>query len=254
MKLHHKLYPCENSQRHLLILHGLFGTSDNWHLIARGLSEYINVITVDLRNHGKSEKSDEMSYDLMADDVEELIADLGLNQIALIGHSMGGKVAMFFAEKYPHRLHHLIIVDISTRAYNEGHQEYFKAYRELPWHEAENRQEADEMLAQIEPNENIRLFLLKNLERRKEGGFQLKIHLDAIENFYPNLISELTFSWVLSVPTLVIYGNKSGYVKESDKALLSSIFTDIDFVELKGGHWIHAEQPKAFIENVANFI
>lgn len=254
MSLYHKIYKNEQSKEYLFILHGLFGTSDNWHLIARAISDTINVVTVDLRNHGKSIQSDEMSYALLASDVAALIDSLHLSKISLLGHSMGGKVAMYFADTYPHLLERLMVVDISPRAYKAGHEAYFDAYREIPWHEAENRQEADAMLAAIEPNEGIRLFLLKNLDRRKEGGFQLKINLDAIEQFYPELIGDLTFSWVISIPTLVIYGNKSGYVQQKDKELFSKTFTNLDFLELDGGHWIHAEKPEAFVEGMRRFL
>ncbi len=254
MSLYHKIYKNEQSEEYLFILHGLFGTSDNWHLIAKSLSETINVVSVDLRNHGKSIQSDEMSYDLLAADVAALIDSLQLSKITLLGHSMGGKVAMYFADTYPHLLERLIVVDISPRAYQAGHEAYFDAYREIPWHEAENRQEADALLSNIEPNEGIRLFLLKNLDRRKEGGFQLKINLDAIERFYPELLGALTFSWVISIPTLVIYGNKSGYVQQKDKELFSKTFTDLDFLEIEGGHWIHAEKPEAFVEGVKHFL
>jgi esterase len=256
VKLHHKKYPCTGttSKGHLFILHGLFGMLDNWHNMARKFSKEYTVISLDQRNHGNSPHSDAMSFDLMADDIAELMHDLAIDKIDLLGHSMGGKVAMKFADRHPDKLDKLVIVDIAPKAYKPGHNAYFNAFHNLDFSQCETRKDADEALATIEPNVGIRQFLLKNLERA-EQGYRLRFNLKPIEDFYPTMIAALEFEWLINAPTLFLYGEKSGYILERDIISIETTFTQAEFVCIAdAGHWVHAEQPDAFAQAVLAFL
>ena len=256
MKLFHKLYPCEQkkSASHLFILHGLFGMLDNWHNMARKLSAHINVITVDQRNHGKSPHSDQMSFETMAEDLAELLDHLGIEKAHILGHSMGGKTAMKFADLHPNRVDKLIVVDIAPKRYKPGHTAYFNAFNTIDFSLCENRKDADEALAKIERNLGIRQFLLKNLEKA-EQGYTLKFNLKPIEAFYPDMIDELTFQWIITTETLFVYGEKSDYITESDQLTIGETFSRANFVGIENaGHWVHAEQPQAFYDAIIPFL
>ena len=255
MKLFHKLYPSEKeSSEYLFILHGLFGMLDNWHNMARKLSESFNVVTVDQRNHGKSPHAEEMSFELMANDLATLMDDLGVSSAHVLGHSMGGKTVMKFADLHPNKLKQLIVVDIAPKKYKPGHLKYFNAFKTIDFSAFETRKEADSALATIEENIGVRQFLLKNLEK-SEQGYQLKFNLAAIERFYPSMIDAMTFQWVINVDTLFIYGEKSKYIIEEDMLTISETFTQADFIGIpNAGHWVHAEQPNLFYEAVSGFL
>lgn len=254
MKLFHKIYSKADSQDHLIILHGLFGMLDNWHNMARKLSEHINVISVDQRNHGQSPHASEMSFELMSDDLAELMEDLQIEKAIVLGHSMGGKAAMKFADLHPDKVEKLIIVDIAPKKYKPGHTTYFNAFNTINFSQFETRKEADAALAKIEPVLAIRQFLLKNLEKA-EHGYTLKFNLAAIEAFYPDMIDVLEFQWLINIPSLFIYGEKSGYLAENDKLKIEETFTDVEFVGIPdAGHWVHAEQPDTFYEAVVAFL
>lgn len=254
MQLHHKIYSTDPTHEYLFILHGLFGMLDNWHNMARKLSEHFNVVTVDQRNHGHSPHSDEMSFELMAEDLAELMNHLKVDTAHLIGHSMGGKTVMKFADLHPDKLKKLIVVDIAPKRYAPGHTAYFSAFNTIDFSLCETRKEADAALAEIESNLGIRQFLLKNLDKA-EKGYKLKFNLKPIELFYPDMIDEMSFQWVITTDTLFLYGEKSGYITASDKITITETFTQADFVGVpEAGHWVHAEQPLAFYDAVTRFL
>ncbi|MGB1037200.1 MAG: alpha/beta fold hydrolase [Bacteroidia bacterium] len=254
MKLFHKIYPNQESSETVFILHGLFGMLDNWHNMARKLSKHFNVVLVDQRNHGKSPHSDEMSFELMAEDLSQLIDDLSISKAHIIGHSMGGKTVMKFADMFPEKLVKMVVVDIAPKKYKPGHTAYFRAFRDIDFSVCESRKDADQALAKIESNIGVRQFLLKNLEK-DAVGYKLKFNLDPIEKFYPNMIDTLEFSWLISAPTLFLYGTKSGYITESDMLHIEETFTQAEFVGIEdAGHWVHAEKPAEFLETVLEFL
>ncbi|MDB4173267.1 alpha/beta fold hydrolase [Bacteroidia bacterium] len=254
MTLFHKVYPNEASNDYLFILHGLFGMLDNWHNMARKLSAHINVVTVDQRNHGQSPHSSEMSFELMANDLALLMDELKIEKASIIGHSMGGKTVMKFADLHPDRLQKLIVVDIAPKKYQPGHTAYFEAFKTVDFAACESRKDADTALAQIESNIGVRQFLLKNLEKADQG-YQLKINVSAIEAFYPDMIDVLHFQWIISTTTLFLYGKKSGYITEKDMVDIEETFTDAEFVGIEdAGHWVHAEKPTEFYEEVVAFL
>ena len=254
MKLFHKIYPNEYSKETVFILHGLFGMLDNWHNMAKRLSEKYSVVTVDQRNHGKSPHSDEMSFELMAEDLASLMDHLHISKAHIIGHSMGGKTVMRFADIYPEKLDKVIIVDIAPRKYSPGHLAYFKAFHDIDFSVCQSRKDADDALSKIEKSIGVRQFLLKNLEK-DVVGYRLKFNLESIEKFYPQMIGALEFSWIITAPTLFLYGKKSGYISESDIVNIEEVFTESEFVGVDdAGHWVHAEKPAAFLESVLNFL
>ena len=255
VELFYKKYENPSSEHHLFILHGLFGMLDNWHRIAKKLSEYCNVYAIDLRNHGKSPHVDEMSLELMSDDIRHLVDSLQLEQVIILGHSMGGKVAMAFANHYPELVEKLIVVDIAPREYKAGHDRYFEAFKELDFSSFQSRSEADAALAERESNAGIRQFLLKNLDRNQEGGYRLKLNIQSIDRFYPDLLQALDFHWIISTPALFIRGSESQYISDADYHALTETFTDASLVTIDGaGHWVHADRPEEFTEIVLEFI
>lgn len=175
----------------LVILHGLFGCKENWRYLARQLAHQFCVFTLDQRNHGQSPHADDFSYQAMADDLMTFINSQELEQVHLLGHSMGGKTAMQFASSYPQRLTRLIIEDISPGAYSARHLEIFAALRQLPLKQLTSRGEADRLLQATVPELSVRQFLLKNLKHQPGGGFAWKFNLPALEKHYPDLISNL---------------------------------------------------------------
>ena len=254
MKLFHKIYPNETSSEYLFILHGLFGMLDNWHNMARKLSKHLNVVTVDQRNHGKSPHSDEMSFELMAEDLATLMTDLRIEKAHVLGHSMGGKTVMKFADLHPDKLDKLIVVDIAPKKYKPGHLTYFKAFNAIDFSKCETRKDADAELSKVEPNLSVRQFLLKNLEKA-DAGYELKFNLKSIEEFYPTMIDAMSFQWLINAPTIFLSGARSGYVTAEDHITIEETFTDAEFVEIaESGHWVHAEKPIPFFDAVLAFL
>ncbi|MFT7232560.1 MAG: esterase, partial [Cyclobacteriaceae bacterium] len=166
----------------LVILHGLFGSADNWQTVGKALSEKFKVYLVDQRNHGNSPHSDAFNYDLLVDDLNELIDGEGHNNVILIGHSMGGKAAMNFAVKYPEKVDKLIIVDIGPKQYPPHHENIFDGFKSIELSKIASRKEADEQLSAAIPDFGVRLFILKNLTRDDAGNFIWKINLGSLEN------------------------------------------------------------------------
>ncbi|MBI3798478.1 MAG: alpha/beta fold hydrolase, partial [Deltaproteobacteria bacterium] len=161
----------------LLILHGLFGSLENWRTLSKVLSQSFQVFALDQRNHGHSPHSEVFNYRVMTEDLKEFLQHQGLSAIHLLGHSMGGKTAMQFALTYPEDVDKLIVVDIAPKAYPPGHDDIFAALFSLPVQDFRSRQEADAALAQHLPDLALRQFLLKNLEREATGGFHWRINL-----------------------------------------------------------------------------
>ena len=266
MKLFHRVI---GEGKPIVIAHGLYGSSDNWISIAKQLSTKYKVILVDLRNHGQSPHSSSHSYSDLADDLFELFNKLNLSQATLLGHSMGGKAAMQFAINYPNKLKSLIVVDISPRPYADAngyaphakeHLAILSALRELPLKELTSRAEADTMLANKIPSLQLRQFLLKNLDRNESNQFIWKLNLNALWQKLPSLMGGVKTkegyipSKALNV--LFIKGALSPYINlEADKPLINKLFPSAQIISIpNAGHWVHAEEPKLFIETIENFL
>lgn len=237
------------------ILHGIFGMLDNWHYAAGILSKTCRVVTFDARNHGRSFHDDDASFEAMGEDLRHLISHLGDEKAFIVGHSMGGKTSMLFAERYPEMVQGLVVVDIAPKAYPAGHGDYFKAFREIDFSAVQSRKEAETLFEPYAPDASVRQFLLKNLEPTTGGGYQLKINIDALEKHYPDIIGELHLSRGFAGPTLFIRGEKSGYIKDSDMNHILNFFPNASLKTIPAaGHWVHADNPTAIISTISEFI
>ena len=253
MKLHHKIYG--NAEEAVVIVHGLFGMLDNWHNIAKQLSDTYKVVTVDVRNHGNSPHSPDMDYDYMANDLNELLDDLGISSAHFVGHSMGGKIVMKVADLFPHRVDKLCIVDIAPKRYNPGHLELFDAMFSLDLETISSRSEIDEALIKKIPNTAIRLFLTKNIQRDKSGGFQWKMNLSVIFDAYQEIIGAIELAWPFSGETLVMRGERSDYITDEDMSDIEEMFPNSRLVTITGaGHWLHADNPDGFLSELKAFL
>jgi esterase len=237
----------------LVILHGLFGFSDNWQTQAKKFSEYYRVILVDLRNHGHSPWSPDFSYALMAEDLTQLVQKLGLQQVILLGHSMGGKVAMHFAQKHPNYLAKLIVVDMGVKSYPMHHQHILEAFNRIDLTRMSARSEAEQLLRQFIDSEGVRQFLLKNLYWKEKGKLSWRVNFPVLEAAMPEILSALPEDEVL-VTTLFIRGALSNYILEEDISDIESYFPDSSVVSIENaGHWVHAEAPDDFVDCVLGF-
>jgi len=237
----------------MIILHGLFGFSDNWQTHAKKFAEYYRVILVDLRNHGHSDWSDAFSYDLMVDDLKELCHDLNLKNILMIGHSMGGKVAILFAQKHKELLDKLVVVDIGIKAYPMHHQHILAGMHAIDLPKIQLRKEAEEILKQYIDSDGVRQFLLKNLYWKDKGQLAWRMNLKVLEREMENILSSLPEKEVM-LPTLFIRGELSNYILDEDIEQLEDQFPDSEIITIKdAGHWVHAESPEEFVDCVLGF-
>lgn len=245
--VNYRIYGEENAQS-LYILHGIFGMLDNWHLAAQQLSKTYRVVTYDARNHGKSFHEADSGYAVMSDDLQRLMDHLGDQEAIVMGHSMGGKTAMVYADTYPERVKQLIVVDIAPKRYVPGHLGYFRAFKEVPLHLLNSRKEAEEAFMPYAPDMGVRQFLLKNIEPLPGGGYATKSNLEAIETAYEEIIGALAFQQVFLKQADFIAGSKSGYIKPEDKDDILQHFPTAQFHEVaNAGHWVHAENPAGFL-------
>lgn len=250
MKLHYRVF---GEGRPLMILHGLFGFSDNWQTHGKKLAEYFKVYLVDLRNHGHSDWNDEMSYQLMADDVYELCQELDIEELHLIGHSMGGKVAMQFAIDYEGLLEKLVIVDIGMKAYPMHHEHILAGIHAVDLPSIKARREAEQKMSAHIENNGIKQFLLKNLYWKEKGQLAWRMNVPILEKKMNEILGEVEVDEV-STPTLFIRGALSNYILDDDFALIEEHFIDVDIKTIaNAGHWVHAEAPEEFIEVLLSF-
>ncbi|WP_426490151.1 alpha/beta fold hydrolase [Hymenobacter sp. 102] len=243
----------------LVILHGLFGTLDNWQTLARRWADAGHrVIVVDLRNHGRSPHAPEHTYALMAEDVHGLFDQLQLGpDTTLMGHSMGGKVAMRFALDHPERLRQLIVVDIAPRFSDMRHQDDIVAgLNAVPLATLQSRQQADEALAQHIKWPDVRQFLLKNLYRREDNSFAWRPNLAALTAEMDDIGAEITAAQPFLKPTLFIRGGKSDYISPEDKLYaIPALFPNAQVeTVVDAGHWVHAEKPEDVFQLVTAFL
>jgi len=239
----------------LVLLHGLFGSSDNWQPIALRLSEKFQVFAVDHRNHGQSPHSAEMNYPLMAGDVEKFMAARGIESASVIGHSMGGKTAMQLALQFPSRVAKLVVADMAPRAYAPAHDKIFAALLALDLPSFQTRQQIEDALAPEIPNLVLRRFLLKNLGRNADGKFFWKINLSGLAQNYLKLGEPVAVSAPFTKPALFLRGGKSKYLKPEDEPLIRELFPLAQIQTIAGaGHWVHADQPEEFLRRLLDFL
>jgi pimeloyl-ACP methyl ester carboxylesterase len=254
MQLHVNEYGSDGGTP-LLILHGFMGTADNWHTLAQQFSTNRKVLTADLRNHGRSPHSDDFSIALMASDVLELMEQHHLSTVNLLGHSMGGKVAMYLALHYPEKIDKLLVADIAPRPYHRGHDDIFEALFAVDLPTITSRKQAEEAMLPYIPDFGVRQFLMKNLSRTEDGQFYWKMNLSVLHRKYEEIIIQIEHAVPFSKPALFIRGARSNYIRDKDIPEIVRLFPNSRVVTIpQAGHWVHAEQPRAFFDAVEAFL
>jgi pimeloyl-ACP methyl ester carboxylesterase len=239
----------------LIILHGLFGSSDNWFTLAKFFGDRYKVYAVDQRNHGRSPHSDQFDYRIMADDLNNLLIHEGIQSVYLLGHSMGGKTAMQFALMYPQKVDKLIVVDIAPKAYPPNHDEIFEALFALRLEKHSTRAELDSAMAKHISGIAVRQLLLKNVFRDEGGKFKWRIDIGAIHKNYDKINEAINGTQPFTKSTLFIKASKSSYILDDDKRQIKSMFPSAEFAVIENaGHWVHAEAPQQFAEKVVEFL
>jgi len=238
----------------LIILHGLLGSSDNWHTLGKLFAESFSVYVIDQRNHGQSPHSDEFNYKVLTEDLEEFIRENNIEKPHIIGHSMGGKTAMNFAVKNPSNVDKLIVVDIVPKKYHVRHDLLIEGMKAVPLEDITTRAEAEVAMAGYEPDPAVRQFLLKNLTRDSDSKFTWKVNLPIIDQHLQEIGEEMVYKGRFEGPTLFINGKRSDYYKDGDDAAIKKIFPKAEIKMLDTGHWVQAEKPQEFSQVVLQFL
>lgn len=241
----------------LLIIHGYLGMSDNWKTLA---GQYVlasfQTHAIDMRNHGKSFHSDDFTYDAMVQDLVEYINHYDLGKVDIIGHSMGGKAAMFFAVQHPELLDRLVVADIGPKYYRPHHQDIMAGLNAVDFSFHTDRAAVEAAIEAYVPDFGTRQFLMKNVywvEPGKQLGF--RFNLDAFNKVIDNIGEALPEGSRFDGPTLFLRGDKSNYIKDEDFDQIKSHFPQAEIKEIRNsGHWLHAENPKDFLAETLEFL
>jgi pimeloyl-ACP methyl ester carboxylesterase len=239
----------------LIILHGLFGSLDNWMTFAKILSEDFEVFIVDQRNHGQSPHSKEFNYEVMADDLYEFINTHHIIDPIILGHSMGGKTAMQFAMNYPTKLSKLIVADIAPKSYPVHHRGIIDGLLSLDLDKIKSRGEADKALSSYIKELSTRQFLLKNLYWIEKSKLAWRFNLPTINQKIEIIGEGLQNITSFEKPTLFVRGELSNYILDSDFKNIAEIFSNSSIETIQNsGHWIHAENPDEFLTLITSFL
>ena len=239
----------------LVIVHGLFGSSRNWHVVAERLSDKRHVMAVDLRNHGRSPWAQPMTYSEMVDDLSIFLDARGIDRATIIGHSVGGKMAMLFALLYGQMVDALVVVDIAPIQYTHTLLPYVQAMQRVDLAECARRSDVEAKLALGVPDGELRKFLMQNLVRR-DGVYAWRLHLEAIGAYMDDLIGfPATPELEYSGPTLFVSGEESDYVEPRHHDAIRSFFPHAEFAGISdAGHRVHADQPEQFMAHIRKFL
>ena len=239
----------------LLILHGFFGMGDNWKSLANKFAEYFEVHLIDQRNHGRSFHSDDFSYELMVEDLENYINHHQLKKVNLLGHSMGGKTVMLFATSFPEMVNKLIIADISPRYYPPHHQFILEALNNVNFNMITKRSEVAKILSDHIDEEGIKQFLLKSVYWKEKGQLTYRFNLESLTENIDEVGVALPSFTVFEGDTLFLKGANSGYISNDDIPLIEAHFPKAQIKTIENaGHWLHAENPIAFYKEVIIFL
>lgn len=250
MKLHSQI---SGEGTPLIIMHGVFGMGDNWQTLGRKWSKDYEVHLLDMRNHGRSPHSDEFSYEAMSDDVSEYLAEHSIKKAHILGHSMGGKVAMEFATLHPEKVLKLMVADIGPKPYEPHHQEIIAALQDLDLENIDSRGEAEEQFAI--KDFGTRQFLLKSLYWQEKGKLAWRFNLPVIAHEVERVGASLAPNAIYDGDVLFIRGGKSWYIKDEDWDGIIGHFPEAELKTIEGaGHWLHAEKPKDFFKAVSEFL
>jgi len=254
----------------MIILHGLYGSSDNWLKIGKSFAGKFEVYLIDQRNHGNSPHTREHNYIVLRNDLHGFMENHGIEKAVILGHSMGGKVAMFFAVAWPEKVQSLIVVDISPRSYKSltqpapkslDHLNIITSMMGIDFSKINDRNDVNQILAESIPSEKVRHFLLKNVKRNKDGSYRWKLNVKTLHDQLPQILDGLdpkpymNGNGITGFPVLFIKAEKSGYIKEEDFALIKIIFPMAELVTIPNtDHWIHVEMPELLVKTISYFI
>lgn len=240
----------------LLILHGLFGSGDNWLTIAKQLSEHFHVFIIDQRNHGQSPHSNDWNYTIMANDIEDFCKAHDLDKINIIGHSMGGKTVMKLAELFPQRILKMMVIDIAPKYYPVHHQTILAALKSINFDVVKTRKQAEEELQLSITDIGTRQFLLKNIYWKTDQELAWRFNLETIANKI-EIVGEATpldENKQCTINTIFVRGEKSDYIKKEDEILINKLYQHSSVITIpQAGHWVHAENPVALLQVMLNF-
>ncbi|MCP4980536.1 MAG: alpha/beta fold hydrolase [Gammaproteobacteria bacterium] len=241
-------YSVSGSGKPLLVLHGLFGSGKNWQSHTRRFANHFQVYNVDLRNHGQSFHADEMNYSVMAADLRRLLQRLDLENCYILGHSMGGKVAMTLAMLNPDLVTAMVVADIAPASYFHHYDDLINPILALRLDTIESRAQADQLLRQNIPEDQLRAFLLQNLVRESDS-WHWRVNWQVIQRDMEWLtgFDVLPGDWRVDVPTLFLRGGNSDYIGDAETEVIRQHFSDYKIETIEAaGHWLHAENPDAF--------
>ena len=254
--LHYTHYPHPSSQS-WIIIHGLLGCKDNWRNLAKKLSLHSNIYCVDCRNHGESFHNDSMTYEQMSQDIEQLLQYLSLDKVSIIGHSMGGKIAMHSIQQNPSRYDKAVIIDIAPKEYDHHHhQSILAAMQSINLTNMQSRTAIDTALATSITDQRIRHLVLKNIKRNQNNHFYWQCNIKAIQTHYSAIMANSLSNTLIDIPSLFIRGEQSCYINQSnDIARIKSLFSQASITTVKGaGHWVQTEKPTEFTETAIQFL
>ena len=239
-----------------IILHGFLGMGDNWKTLGQQFSEKgFQVHLIDQRNHGKSFHDEEFSYEVMTKDLKHYCESYGLDDIVLLGHSMGGKTAMLFATNYPKMVSKLIVADISPRYYPVHHDRILEGLSALDFNQIKTRGQADKELSKYISDFGIRQFLLKNIDRVDKDTLGLKLNLEVLTREVSEVGEPLPIHSRFEGDTLFLRGDRSEYIAVQDESIVKNHFPKAEIVTItNAGHWLHAENPADFFDEVMRFL
>jgi pimeloyl-ACP methyl ester carboxylesterase len=248
-------YRHEGQGEPLIILHGLLGSSDNWRAMSKRLAQHFAVYSLDLRNHGQSPHASEMNYTVMGEDLREFIEEHTLARTFLLGHSLGGKIAMQFATTYPGEVEKLIVVDIAPKTYSPSQKPLLAALRALDLTRIGSFSDANIALTPAIPETALRQFLIKNLNRDETGRFRWRIGLDEIAENYDALTLEVALDRPFEKSACFIRGGQSDFIADADTTIIRRTFPRAKIETIaRAGHWVQSEAPEEFYRTVVGFL
>jgi len=252
MKLHYRKL---GSGKPLVVLHGVFGSSDNLFTVCRNIAEKgYEVYILDARNHGQSERSEVFNYEVMAEDLDRFLSENGISAPVILGHSMGGKAVLQYSQHYTN-FSGLVIVDIAARAYPRHHEHIIRGLQAIDTSTLTSRKEAEDIFSRYVSDAGERQFLLKNLYRTEDGGFDWRINVPVLAENAGEVVSEVSLYNKVEKPLLLMRGGDSPYVSDEDFEYLKTWYPAARLVTIAGAnHWVHATRPAEFVEEVTRFL
>lgn len=254
----------------MIILHGLYGSSDNWISIARAFSEKFEVFLPDQRNHGNSPHTKEHNYIALRNDLYEFMELQGIDKAVILGHSMGGKTAMYFATAWPEKVQSLVVVDIFPGSYKSltrptpqsvDHLNILSSMLAVDFSKVNNREDVNRFLSETILSERVRHFLLKNVVRNKEGKYSWRLNVKSLHDQLPYIMDGLDSkpflngNGITGFPVLFVKAANSGYIREEDISTIKTIFPFAELVTIPDSdHWVHVEKPELLIKTIEYFV